>query len=296
MKNKNKWALVLSGGGARGFAHIGFLKGLEAAGFPKPSLVVGTSMGAIIGGLYACGMSPGEMSVFVLDKFKMSDYMESFAFRLGGPVGQIIQTGQMLASLATRSGIDKGQKVLELLNTLTGGKNFDETEIPFRCNAVDLISGREVIFSSGSVAAAMRASMSFPVFFEPVTEDGKYLVDGGLFDNMPVAIARNEGSRHILAVNVNRFNVRDIDEIKNGPHVIFRSIESVLHAMDNKKKEKANLTINIADDATPLSFYRKKEFISLGEQAVGGNLKTLEDFFRFRFRMSRTPIVCGSAT
>ena len=293
MKSKLSWALVLSGGGARGLAHVGVLKGLKDAGFPKPSLVVGTSMGAIVGGLFACGMAPAELVRFVIDKFRISDYLESVAFRVDGPVGQILQTGQALASLATRPGIDKGQKVLELFEKLTNGKTFDETEIPFRCNAVDLCGGHEVVFRTGSVARAMRASMAFPVFFEPLLEDGMCLVDGGLLDNMPVAIAREEGFRHVLAVNVNRLARLEERNIRNGPQIIYRSIESVLLAQEKEKKIQADLTLNVADDATPFSFYRKKEFITLGEKVVKKNLKTLEDFFKPRFGLYRTPMVCG---
>ena len=293
MKNELSWALVLSGGGARGFAHIGFLKEMEASGFPKPSLIAGTSMGAIIGGFYACGMPPAEMERFVLEEFKMSDYLESFAFRLGGPVGQIIQTGQMLASLATKPGIDRGQKAYELFNVLTGGKNFEEVDIPFRCNAVDLANGREVVFKNGSIAAAIRASMSFPVFFDPVEIDGTCLVDGGLFNNMPVSIAAEEGYKHIIAVNVNSFKKQKMCDLKNGPHIIFRSMESVIHKLDTCRKDQAELTINVTDDATPLSFYRKKEFIHLGEQAVRENKKIIKDFFKPRIGSWKKPVICG---
>jgi len=279
---KHNWALVLSGGGARGLAHVGFLKGMEDAGFPKPSLVAGTSMGAIVGGLYACGMSPGEMVRFVIDEFKIGDYFESFAFKLNGPVGQIFQTAQTLASLATSTGVDKGQKALDLFIARTGGKTFKETDIPFRCNAVDLLSGREVVFSSGSVAKAMRASMSFPVFFEPFYDKGMCLVDGGLFNNMPVAIARKEGFRHVLAVNVNSFARVKAEELKNGPQIIIRTIESVLYNLNKEKMDKADLTIDVLDDATPFSFDRKNELISLGENTVRENLEQLTKFFKSR--------------
>ena len=286
---KNSWALVLSGGGARGFAHIGFLKGLEDSGFPKPSLVAGTSMGAIVGGLYACGMSPAELVHFALKEFKISEYLDNFAFRLNGPVGRIFQTGQVLASLAGQAGVDKGHRVHKLFEKLTRGKSFDETEITFRCNALDLYSGQEVVFSSGSVARAMRASMSFPVFFEPLVEDGMCLVDGGLLDNIPVAIARKEGYKKVLAVNVNRFSSQGAEDLKNGPQIIFRTIESALHAME-KTTAPADLTLNITDDATPFSFLRQKEFIELGERAVRENQKSLNDFFALRFGLPKRPI------
>ena len=277
-KKKNNWALVLSGGGAKGLAHIGVLKALEEEGFPKPSLIVGTSMGAIVGGLYACGKTPFEMASFAVKEFNIDDYLDSSVFKINGPAKKVIQTGQALASLATRPGMDSGQRLLELLEYLTDGKNFDETRIPFRCNALDLLSGQEVVFSSGSIARAIRASMSFPFFFEPFTDQGMCLVDGGLLDNMPVAIARNEGFRHILAVNVFRFVLRGAKDFKHAPKVIFRSIECAVNTSEERKIP-ADLTINVTDDATPFSFSKQKELIDLGERAVSSYMKELESFF-----------------
>ena len=277
-KSKSDWALVLAGGGARGIAHIGVLKELADAGFPKPSLVVGTSMGAIVGGLYACGMSPAELENFVLNEFNITNYLDSFVFKLDGPVGKVMQTGQALANLAVKPGIDPAHRLMKLFESLTGGKNFDETEIPFRCNALDLFTGQEVIFSTGSVAKAIRASMSFPVFFEPVMEDGKYLVDGGLADNMPVAIARKEGYNRVIAVNVNRFSILQPDDLKNGLQIFYRSVESMLHVMEEEKC-KADLTLDASDDSSLISFFRQKELVSLGKQTVKDKMKDLEAFF-----------------
>ena len=280
-KNKFKWALVLSGGGARGITHIGFLKGLETAGLPRPSLVVGTSMGAIVGGLYACGMTTAEMVRFILEDFKIGDYLDSFVFKLEGQVGQVIQAGQLIASMATKPGMDKGQKVLGILKELSGGKTFEETEIPFRCNAVDLLEGEEVVFRSGSVAKAMRASMSVPIFFEPFRLGDQYLVDGGLADNMPVYIAREEGFTNILAVNVNRSAGVQLNTLKHSANIIYRSIECALFIKKNEVHDsKTELTLDIVDDATPFSFYRKKEFLKLGEGAVKANAARLEEFFK----------------
>jgi NTE family protein len=297
MNAPKQWALVLSGGGAKGLAHLGVLKALEEGGFPRPSLVAGTSMGAIVGGLYASGMSPAEMIRFALEEFTITDYLDSFAFKLNGPVGKIIQTGQILASLAARRGIDTGARALELFEKLTRGKTFAETDIPFRCNAVDLASGQEVVFSSGSLARAMRASMSFPVFFEPLEEGGKCLVDGGLADNLPVAIARKEGFKRVLAVNVANFRPQTPKAIKNGPQIMYRTMECVLHSLGETKRDSPELTINAADDATPFSFFRQKELIDLGERAVKQNLPALEAFFRPRTFFERLfpppPRVCG---
>ncbi|MDR3161146.1 MAG: patatin-like phospholipase family protein, partial [Spirochaetaceae bacterium] len=132
IKSNLKWALVLSGGGAKGFAHIGILNAFSALGFPPPDLVVGTSMGAIVGGLYACGMESAELTRVALDEFNLRKYLDGFAYKLDGPLGTVVQTGQILGNLATRPGMDSGQRILELLETLSGGKTFEETRIPFR--------------------------------------------------------------------------------------------------------------------------------------------------------------------
>jgi len=121
--------------------------------------------------------------------------------------------------------------------------------------------------------------MSFPVFFEPLAENGMCLVDGGLLDNMPVAIARKEGYKRVLAVDVNRFSLDETREFKNGPQVIFRAIECALNATEEKKFP-ADLTLNVTDDSTPFSFFRQREHIELGERVVMENMEILETFFK----------------
>jgi NTE family protein len=273
-----KWALVLSGGGAKGLAHLGVLKALEELRVNEPSLVVGTSMGAIVGGLYASGMSPREMTRFVLEDFDIGKYLDSFVFRLGGPVGKVFQAGQILGSLAGKRGIDSGEQILALLERLTGGKTIEQARIPFRCNAVDLVSGREVIFDQGSLARAMRASMSFPAFFEPLIEGDLCLADGGLADNMPVAVARRAGFNQVLAVDVGYLPPVSLEDLKSAPQIVYRSMQTVQRLMQ-VKLERANLTIHAADTTTPFSFLKKRELITLGERAVQKSVPALEAFF-----------------
>jgi NTE family protein len=272
-----RWALVLSGGGAKGFAHIGVLKAILSLDIPLPSLVVGTSMGAIVGGLYACGMEPDELARFVLEEFDIKKYMDGFAFKLEGPLGRVVQTGQMLSNLATRQGMDSGERLLALFERLTGGKTFEETRIPFRCNAVDLASGRELVFSAGSVARAMRASMSFPAFFEPLREGNMYLVDGGMADNMPVSIARDLGFKRILAVNVIDFKPQTGRNFRNGPEIIFRALETALHLL--KKEDPRALTLHIEGSASVFSFSEGASIIQNGEQAVREQEEAIRGFF-----------------
>ncbi|MDR1277622.1 MAG: patatin-like phospholipase family protein [Treponema sp.] len=274
-----KYALVLSGGGAKGLAHVGVLKAFSALGFPRPSLVVGTSMGAIVGGLYACGMTPAEMVHFALEKFNISRYLDSFTFRINGPAGKFFQAGQILGNLATRPGIDSGRRLLDLFGELTKGKTFDQTVVPFRCNAVDLAVGEETVFSSGSVAFAMRASMSFPVFFEPLVDGEHCYADGGLSHNMPVFIARNEGFSRVLAVDVGRFSVRSAGSIKTLPDILYRSLETSLQLKEERDRQRAALTIHVADESSPLDFDRKRELVNLGERTIFEHEKTVTAFF-----------------
>jgi NTE family protein len=287
MNPKLKWALVLSGGGAKGFAHIGVLKAISALGAPLPSLVAGTSMGAIVGGLYACGMEPDDLARFVLEEFDIRAYMDGFAFKIEGPLGRIVQTGQMLSNLATRQGMDSGERILALLERLTGGKTFEETRIPFRCNAVDLASGREVVFSAGSVARAMRASMSFPAFFEPLREGDSYLVDGGLADNMPVSIARKAGFKRILAVDVINFEPQTGRNFRNGPEIIFRSLETALHILGKEKPP--SLIIRVEGTPSVFSFSEGASFIQSGERALREQERAIRGFFGSSLRALLIP-------
>jgi NTE family protein len=281
VKKNLKWALVLSGGGAKGLAHIGVIKALLEEGYPEPSLIAGTSMGAIVGGLYASGMAIGEISRFALEEFDISQYLDSFVFKLNGPVGKILQAGQFIGTLTGKPGMDSGNQVLSLIEKLSGNKNFEDTRIPFRCNAVDLVSGEEVVFRSGNLAGAIRASMSFPVFFEPRKEGEMLLVDGGLADNMPTRIAVNEGFRNILAVDVGVFKTMSAHNFETVPKVVSRSLDVILNLLRGQAgKEHPSLVIKaVHDDMTPLSFDRKREVVALGEQAVRENEKALALFF-----------------
>ncbi|MDR2435591.1 MAG: patatin-like phospholipase family protein, partial [Treponema sp.] len=279
-KKNLKWALVLSGGGAKGLAHVGFLKGLSRLGYPEPSLVAGTSMGAVVGGVYTSGMPVEEIVRFTEDEFDITRYLDSFVFKFGGPVGKFLQTGQLLGNLMAKPGGDSGRALLALLRRLTRDRTFEEARIPFRCNAVDLTNGKEVIFESGNMAEAIRASMGFPVFFEPVLMGGMCLVDGGVADNLPVHIAGKMGFKRILAVDVGEFKNKKIADLVSAPKILYRCLEIVLHRLHRQKqKHNADLVITASNKASFLSFDRKQELIDLGEQAVRDNEKALAAFF-----------------
>ena len=205
--------LVLSGGGARGAAHAGVLAVLEELRIPV-DCIAGTSMGAVVGGLYACGMSPREIETTLREidwddlfddspprrhlpfRRKRVDQVALFDFELGlGPGG-----------FKLPAGIVAGQKLGYLLETLTlrstGAASFDGLPVPFRAVATDIDTGERVVMWKDNLAEAMRASMAVPGAFTPVDRDGMTLVDGGLVCNLPVDLVRTMGADIIIAVDV----------------------------------------------------------------------------------------------
>jgi NTE family protein len=208
-----KIGLVLGGGGARGISHVGVLKVLEELRVPV-DVVVGTSMGAIVAGAYASGVSPAEMerrvrqvdwNVVLSDKPPRSERsvrskaLERLNF---APLEVGVRDGKLL----TPSGAIFGQHLERFLDSLAvqpvGLGSFDELPIPYRAVATDIETGQMVVLDRGDPANAMRASMSVPGVFAPVEIDGRLLVDGGLVRNLPVDVARALGAQRIIAVNV----------------------------------------------------------------------------------------------
>ncbi|AQV99090.1 esterase [Cupriavidus necator] len=204
--------LVLSGGGARGAAHIGVLKVLEAMRIPV-DCIAGTSMGSLVGGAYASGMGPSEMERLVgglsTDKlFKERPPRQDLTIRrkqddftnlLTPEIG--VQSSGLLLPKGAVSGVQL-ETVLRQLANAPGFRNFDQLPIPYRAVATDLVAGTPVVFSQGEMANVMRASMSVPGAVAPAEYEGRLLVDGGLTDNLPVDVARNMGADIVIAVNL----------------------------------------------------------------------------------------------
>ena len=161
-----KVALVLGGGGAKGAATVGVLKAVEKSGVPI-DMVVGTSIGSIVGGLYSIGYDSKQLDSL----FRTQSWLDIF------------------------SGSLMGDSIIWTLREMTGGivTDFDSLPIPFRCVAVDVKKIREVVLSEGDLAQAMRASMAIPLVFKPVKIGNMQLVDGGVLNNLPVDVARDMG-------------------------------------------------------------------------------------------------------
>lgn len=180
---KKKIGLALGGGAARGIAHIGVLEILEKEGIPI-DMVAGTSAGALIGALHASGMTALQMKELFL----------GFDWR----------KGRRLVDLALpRTGFIAGDRLVHEMHTMLGGDiKFSKLKKPFACVACDLITGEEIVMTGGSVAEAVHASISIPVVFQAVKRKGRYLIDGGLVNQVPVNVVKAMGADYIIAVNV----------------------------------------------------------------------------------------------
>ncbi|PKN87770.1 MAG: hypothetical protein CVU51_05125 [Deltaproteobacteria bacterium HGW-Deltaproteobacteria-1] len=205
--------LVLSGGGARGMAHVGVIQVLEEMKIPI-SFIAGTSMGAIVGGLYAAGMSPAEMEKVVTsmewnEAFKDKPPPSELTFRRKKDAVEYlidIDLGFKNGKFQIPKGLLQGQNLNLILKSLLfhteGIDDFDKLNIPFRAVATDIETGEAVILGKGELVKAIRASMSIPALFAPVEIDGKMLVDGGIANNMPIDIARQMGADIVIAVDI----------------------------------------------------------------------------------------------
>lgn len=181
-KQQKQVALVLGGGGARGLAHIGVIEELLRRGYEITS-IAGTSMGALVGGIYATGdMLAFKAWVEKVTRFKMFRLLD---FSLGG------------------EGLVKGDKIIDTLQEFISDMPIEHLSIPYTAVATDMITNSEIVLSRGSLFEAIRASISLPAFFTPVRRDGKVLVDGGVLNPLPVnRVTRHRGDI-LIAVDVN---------------------------------------------------------------------------------------------
>jgi NTE family protein len=274
--------LVLSGGGARGTAHVGVLKVLDEMRIPV-DVIVGTSMGAVVGGLYASGMSAKEIEKLTTsldwqDAFRDSPPRRSFGYRRKQDDSNFLahySLGVSTDGFKMPLGLVQGQKLTQVLRRSTVGvadiKDFDKLPIAFRAVATDLETGEGVILKSGDLVTAVRASMSAPGVFEPVDIGGRLLVDGGLYNNLPVDIAREMNVDVLIVVDVT-FPLYPRAELTS-PLAASNQAVSIL-IRRRTKEQRASLTDNdilIDPDLggmTSIEFGRVLKAMNSGEQAT----------------------------
>jgi NTE family protein len=275
--------LVLSGGGARGAAHVGVIRVLEQMRIPVDA-VAGTSMGAVVGGLYAAGLSATEIG----DVFSALDWQDlltdrpprrELVFRRKQDDRSILARGALGVregeGVVLPLGLVQGQKITQLLRAATLPvaeiHDFDQLPIPFRALATDLETGDPVVLRSGDLATVLRASMSAPGVFAPVEIDGRLLVDGGLVDNLPVDLARSMGVDVLIVVDVS-FPLASRDELGSPLDVTNQMIGIMVRRGTLESREKLTASDILVEpdlgSMTAVSFNRMPQVIEAGEHAA----------------------------
>jgi len=266
-KKRPKVGLVFSGGGAKGMAHIGALKIIEESGIPI-DFVVGTSIGSIIGGIYALGYSAEDMdslvraqdwnllirdqvdrrSVSYLDKEDRDRYLFTLPFMNRANLSEQAEAGKGRSRGLLRNmpgAVVEGQYLDQLFTKLSVGYqddvDFNSLPIPFSCVAVDLNTKEEVVWHRGSIVTAIRSSMSIPAFFVPVKVGNRYLVDGGMVNNMPVDVVREMGADYVICVDLHHFKKPRVDTDQTLPEMI----ETMLSMMNGEKYQSARRNSDI---------------------------------------------------
>jgi NTE family protein len=257
---KKKIGLALSGGAARGLAHIGVLQVLREEGIPI-DMIAGTSAGAVMGAVYAAGQEIDRIVEHALDA----------GWKRLAP---------LIDPSFPKSGFIKGRKLTSLLSTYVGGNiRFSDLKIPLACVATDIDTGEEVVINSGPLLEALRATISIPGIFTVVKREGRHLVDGGLTTPVPVNVVRRMGADLVIAVNVNPDISSRIGgvskkriEARKEPNIFQIMIQSIYittNAVARHSLEEADIIIE--PDLSNIGagdFQKARELISQGQQAA----------------------------
>ncbi|HEX8814885.1 MAG TPA: patatin-like phospholipase family protein [Terriglobales bacterium] len=283
-----KIGLVLEGGGALGLAHIGVLQWLEEHRIPV-SYVAGTSMGGLVGGMYAVGNSPEQIHEIVnginwdevlagqvpyrdLAYRRKEDAQEypnnlEFGIRNGIRFPEGFNSGHQVGLILDRVALPYGNL-----------KSFDELPIPFGCVATDLVSGEAHIFRGGSLALALRSTMSLPGIFTPIRTKKSIYADGGLLDNLPVDVALDMGADFTIAIHLETKDVTP-NQAMSSFGVLSQSISVVIAANELKSMEKADILVSVPlQDYTTLDYNKADELIKKGYDAAASKAAILSAF------------------
>jgi NTE family protein len=250
-------ALVLGGGGARGFAHVGVIRVLEEAGVPI-ELIVGTSVGSLVGALYSGWTDGPELERLARDLDRRDFFDFSLAPALFG------------------TGLASGDRLERFVRERVAVQRIEQLRLPYAAVATDLATGEAVVLRAGDVGPAVRASCAIPGVFEPVELDGRLLVDGGVARNLPVRIARDLGADVVIAVDVTA--IADRERPANFVEVILRAVNLVMHAEVERARLEADVLLAPAVGGVGfIDFDRKDEAIAAGSAAARAALPRIRE-------------------
>jgi NTE family protein len=287
-KPRLKIGVALEGGGALGLAHIGVLQWFEDHHIPIDYLA-GTSMGGLVGGLYATGKSPQQLRQLV-DKQNWDVILggtlpyEDLSFRrkedqVAFPNSIVLG---LRKGLVLPGGLNAGQQISLLIDRETlpysGVQSFDNLPIPFRCVATDLVSGKQAVFKDGALSRAMRATMAIPGLFSPIREGEHVYVDGGLVGNLPTDVVREMGADIVIGVHL-QTSPAEAGKIQSLFAILGRSIDVVVAGNEIRGLAGADLVVSVAlQDFSSLDYTKSKEIIERGTDAAAQKSKLLDTY------------------
>ena len=283
-----KIGLALEGGGAMGLAHIGVLKWFEEHHIPV-DYVAGTSMGGLVGGFYATGMTPDELKTLIdgMDWRKIlgdRTLYEDLAFRR--KEDQRAYPNSLIfglrRGLALPAGLNAGHQIGLIIDRMTlpydEVPSFDALPTPFRCVATDLVSGKSHVFQDGSLAVALRATMSIPGAFSPVHDGKAVYVDGGLLNNLPTDVVRQMGAEIVIAVHLEPAPVeaRDIESVFS---VLNHSVRVVLEENELRGLAQADAVVSVPlSEFSTVDYAKSAQIMQRGYEAANARARLLEAF------------------
>ena len=280
--------LALGGGGARGLAHIGVLKVFEKEHIPV-DILVGTSIGALVGGAYAAGMSPDAIEK------RLEEYLESPEFQssaikafeeaheregeegLAQKIQNYFRNRFYMVQALLKPGILSNEDFKDTIDYFIPDIQIEDTQIPFRAVATDLVSGEQIVFSNGSLRQAVVASCAVPGVVEPFKEGDMLLSDGGIICLVPISVARKEGADIVVAVVVDR-DICSAEALNNVIDIYYRASEIMSHELEDYELMDADVLIQPeVGDLHWSSFSQATHLIREGERAAMDKLPLIRN-------------------
>jgi len=287
-QRRPKIGVALEGGGAMGLAHIGVLKWFEEHHIPV-DYVAGTSMGGLVGGFYATGMTPEEMQKLIegLDWRKILDDRtpyEDLSYRRKEDQRAYPNslTFGLRNGLSAPAGLIAGHQIGLLIDRVTlpyyGISSFDDLPVPFRCVATDLVSGQSHVFQGGQLAVALRSTMSIPGAFSPVREGNAVYVDGGLLDNLPTDVVKQMGAEIVIAVHLESAPV-EAKDIRSVFGVLNHSVSAMIKENELHSLELADSIVTVPlGEFTTVDYAKSEPIMQRGYEAAQTRSRLLEAF------------------
>jgi NTE family protein len=292
--------LALSGGGARALAQLGVLRALEDNGIPI-DFIAGTSMGSVIGGLYAAGYTARQLEE-IIKNIPWGELMVDTPPRNTLFIAQKAERDRSYLQIRFNGwkpyippALTPGQKLITILTDLTmranyrASSNFDNLRVPFRAIATDLYSGREIVIADGELAEAMRASVAVPLLLAPVSRDSLLLVDGGLVNNIPVSVVRRQNIDIVIAVDATS-KLRGHTQL-NAPWEVADQVTSIMQRRNNEAQRlAANILIMLeGEERTSMDFANLDSLFAAGYRA------TIEQMDELKKALQRSPAINGAS-